>query len=147
VKANKKTPVIAAIVALLALIGVGVALINAYIEQERQRDLLQWESRLGLVADGKEDACIACWPASGGSGGLADNARCASTVAGHPGEKRRPRPAHLNRLGRLRNSGRRALRLHGGEWRRVPANVPQPRAAGIALLDVSYSRWCRRRAW
>ena len=57
---NLKSParlsISAAVVALLALIGVGVVLINGYIEQERQRDLLQWESRLGLVADSKADA-------------------------------------------------------------------------------------------
>jgi HD-GYP domain-containing protein (c-di-GMP phosphodiesterase class II) len=43
-------------VGLLALVAGGAFLINAYIEQERQRDLLQWESRLGLVADAKADA-------------------------------------------------------------------------------------------
>ena len=41
-KSPAKLSIVAAIVALLALIGVGVFLINAYIGQERQRDLLQW---------------------------------------------------------------------------------------------------------
>ena len=55
-KPPARLSITAAIIALLGLIGVGAVLINAYIEQERQRDLLQWESRLGLVADGKADA-------------------------------------------------------------------------------------------
>ena len=45
-----------ALLVLLALIGLGAVLINIYIEGERQRDLLQWESRLGLVADAKADS-------------------------------------------------------------------------------------------
>mgnify|MGYP003430833476 CR=1 FL=1 len=50
------SPVAIAVAALLGLIGLGALLINVYIEGERQRDLLQWESRLGLVADARADA-------------------------------------------------------------------------------------------
>ena len=54
--ARARSPVVIALVVLLALIGLGAWLINVYIEEERQRDLLQWESRLGLVADAKADS-------------------------------------------------------------------------------------------
>ena len=50
------SPVAIALLALLVLIGLGALLINFYIDGERQRDLLQWESRLGLVADAKADS-------------------------------------------------------------------------------------------
>ncbi|MBT8441497.1 MAG: DUF4448 domain-containing protein, partial [Gammaproteobacteria bacterium] len=44
------------IAVLVILVLIGAFFINAYIEQERERDLQQWESRLGLVADTKVDA-------------------------------------------------------------------------------------------
>jgi len=44
------------IFALVALVLVGAFFINVYISQERERDLRQWEARLGLVADAKVDA-------------------------------------------------------------------------------------------
>ena len=53
---NIRRSVTAAILALAALVGAGGLLINLYIEDERQRDLLQWETRLGLVADSKVGA-------------------------------------------------------------------------------------------
>ena len=46
----------AAIVSLLALLVIGLSLISSYVAEERERDLLQWESRLGLVADARSDA-------------------------------------------------------------------------------------------
>ena len=55
-KSSTRASVIAALVALVALVFNGALLINAYIEQERERDLLQWESRLGLVVDAKAEA-------------------------------------------------------------------------------------------
>lgn len=56
VNASRRLSVAAALLAL-ALLSIGGAwLISAYIEQEHQRDLLQWESRMGLVADARADA-------------------------------------------------------------------------------------------
>ena len=55
-RVNIRRSVSAAILALAVLVGAGGLLINLYIEDERQRDLLQWETRLGLVADSKVDA-------------------------------------------------------------------------------------------
>jgi len=43
----------AAVAGLLLLLLIGGVLINVYIERERQRDLQQWEARLGLLADAK----------------------------------------------------------------------------------------------
>ncbi len=56
VKTPVKLSITAGVGALLLLIGLGGTFFYIYIAQERQRDLLQWESRLGLVADAKAAA-------------------------------------------------------------------------------------------
>ena len=134
--------VTAAVVALLALIAVGAFLINAYIGQERQRDLLQWESRLGLVADGKADAIYRLLSASrrdldelAGNASLrfylwqATQARSAAREGGRS-RNRAPSATCATCCWRPRS----ATATAGGSGARVPANVPQPRTAGLALL-------------
>ena len=134
-KASTRVPVIAAILALLALI-------NAYIEQERQRDLLQWESRLGLVADGKADAVYRLLAGYRRDiAELADNASLRfylwQVTRGDGGTAGAPEPGAL---GYLRNQLLAAAERYGylaASAARVPANVPQPRTAGLAILDAN----------
>ncbi len=142
-KSPARLSIAAPILALLALIGVGVFLINAYIEQEKQRDLLQWESRLGLVADGKADAIHRL---------LAANRRDLDELAGNASLRfylwqvtqprqgaAKPDDSQAGSLGYLRNLLLAAADRYGyagGSGARVPANVPQPRTAGLAILDA-----------
>lgn len=134
---------VAAAAALLALLlGVGAFLINAYIGEEKQRDLLQWETRLGLVADTKADA-IARLLATDRRNleELAANASLRfylwqAAGAGEPAAG--PAAAEAGSLGYLRNLLLAAADRDGfgsGSAARVPANMPQPRSAGLALLD------------
>ncbi len=142
-KPATRAPVAAAIIGLLALIGLGAVLISTYIEQERQRDLLQWESRLSLVADSKADAVYRLLAGYRRDlDELSDNASLrfylwqvtqASGAAARPGE------AEPGSLGYLRNLLLAAAERYGyaaASGARVPANVAQPRTAGIALLDA-----------
>lgn len=138
-KSSTRASVIAALVALVALVFNGALLINAYIEQERERDLLQWESRLGLVADAKAEA-VARLLAAGRRDleELATNAslrfylwQLTGPRAGAAGDE------EPGSLGYLRNLLLAAADRYGytsGSGARVPANLPQPRTAGLAIL-------------
>lgn len=140
VKAAARLPVAAAVVALLAFLGFGAFLIDAYIEQERQRDLLQWESRLGLVADAKADAIYRLLAADRrGLEELAGNASLRfylwqlgqAPVAGQ---------AEPGALGYLRNqllAAAERLGYQSSGSLRVPANIEQRRSAGLALLEAN----------
>jgi PAS domain S-box-containing protein len=143
-RSSTRYSVAAAIVALLALVVLGAFLIDAYIGEERERDLLQWESRLGLVADAKADAINRLLANDRRNlDELADNASlrfylwqlvqargsAAAPAAGEPGA-----------LGYLRNLLLAAAERHGylaDRGARVPANVAQPRSAGLAILDAA----------
>jgi HD-GYP domain-containing protein (c-di-GMP phosphodiesterase class II) len=133
-----RVPISAAVVALLVLVGIGAALIRGYIAQEKQRDLLQWEARLGLVADGKADAIHRLLDADRRNlEELAANAslRFYLWQIGQPGAAADARGA----LGYLRNLVLAAAERYGyaeGAGTRVPANMPQPRTAGLAILDA-----------
>ena len=48
-----KNIIIAAGVALAAVVAIGIWAVFAFIEGERQRDLQQWQIRLGIVADSR----------------------------------------------------------------------------------------------
>lgn len=134
------SPVALALLALLVLIGLGALLINVYIEGERQRDLLQWESRLGLVADAKADAVARLLAADRRElEELAQNAslqlylwqavkaRQSGAAATEPAQQAYLRNlilAAAERGGYLPDAGSR-----------VPANVPRPATSGLALFD------------
>jgi len=129
-----------ALLVLLVLISLGAFLINVYIEGERQRDLLQWESRLGLVADAKADAVARMLATDRRE--LEELARNASlqlylwqvvkarqspTAAADPAQQTYLRNlivAAAERGGYLPESGAR-----------LPANVPRRSTSGLALLD------------
>jgi HD-GYP domain-containing protein (c-di-GMP phosphodiesterase class II) len=138
-KYRARLPISAAVIALLVLVGIGAALINAYIKQEKQRDLLQWDSRLGLVADGKADAIYRLLSADRRNlDELAANAslRFYLWEIGQPGAT----PDARGALGYLRNLVLAAAERYGyvaaGADTRVAANVSQPRTAGLAILDA-----------
>lgn len=141
-KSATRWSVAAALGALLALIGFGAFLIDAYIAQERERDLLQWESRLGLVADAKADAVNRL---------LAADRRNLQELSGNASLRfylwqlgQAPAVAEEGvepgALGYLRNLLLAAAERYGyggaGAADRVPANLPQARSAGLVLLDA-----------
>ena len=138
---NTVSPKAIALLALAVLIGLGGLLINLYIEGERQRDLLQWESRLGLVADAKADGVARLLAADRGElDELARNAslqlylwqvvkaRQSAGAAAQPAQQ-----AYLRNL-ILAAAGRSGY-LRDGQAQ-VPANLPQPPTGGLALLDA-----------
>ena len=135
------SPVAIAVVALLLLIGLGALLINVYIKGERQRDLLQWESRLGLVADAKADSVARLLAADRRAlQELAHNAslqlylwqvtqaRQSPELGSEPAQQAYLRNlilAAAERGGYLPDAGAR-----------IPANLPQSATSGLALLDA-----------
>lgn len=134
------SPVALAVLALALLVAGGALLINFYIAGEKQRDLLQWESRLGLVADARADAVARL--VAGERRDLEELARNASLElylwqvvrarsAGEAGEP--AQQAYLRNL-LLAAAGR-------GGWlpdadARVPVNLPRAASAGLAIFDA-----------
>ena len=126
---------------LLALVVLGLWLIFRYLEVERQRDLDDWEARLGLIAD-ERAAAVDRWLAARTSGleELAGNASLQlylSQLGLETGNKRRPvEPAQL---GYLRNlilaSAERLGFTEPRETPRVPANLTGRRSRGLLLAD------------
>lgn len=135
------SPVVIAVLALLGLIGLGALLINVYIEGERQRDLLQWESRLGLVADARADAVARL---------LAADRRDLEELAGNASlqlylwQVVKARQADAAAAGPAQQAYLRNLILAAAErggylpdaGSRVPANVTRPATSGLALFDA-----------
>lgn len=141
---SPRASVAAATALLAALLGVGAFLINGYIAEEKQRDLLQWETRLGLVADTKADAITRLLRNDRRNlEELAANAslRFYLWQAAGPGQASGgPAAAEAGSVGYLRNLLLAAADRDGfgvGSSARLPANVPQPRSAGLAILDAS----------
>ena len=140
---NIRRSVMAAILALVVLVGAGGVLINIYIENERQRDLLQWETRLGLVADSKADAL---------SRSLAADQRDLRELANNASlqlylwqlvraRQQTPDGAQVESAQQayLRNLMLAAAERGGympDPAARVPANLPRSLSYGLALLDA-----------
>lgn len=138
----------AALGSLLLLLVVGAFLINLYLSGERERDLLQWESRLGLVADARADGVARL---------LAGGRRDLEELAGNASlklylwqvtEARRRAPEGANgepdstpaagQLAYLRNLIIAAADRGGylpDAQTRLPVNLPQPAPGGLLLLD------------
>jgi len=145
VNTKPRFSVAAGVLALLALVATGAFLINAYIGQERQRDLLEWESRLGLVADAKADAVYRV--AAARRRELEELAGNASLrfylwqVARAPGGAAAAGgPAEPGALGYLRNlllAAAERAGLGATAEARLPANVAQPQTSGLAVLDAA----------
>ncbi len=139
--------IIAGVAVLLLLLAVGAFTINFYIDQERQRDLQQWESRLGLVADTRVDA-IERWLAEQFSGmqELADNAalqlyvwqlsRRASVTHSNTGAPDQIEPVQQIYLRNLILAAANRHGFVGQSGARIPANLPQIQATGLALLNA-----------
>lgn len=136
--------VTAAILVLVVLVGAGGLLINYYIEGERQRDLLQWETRLGLVADSKADALARALAADQRDlRELANNAslqlylwqlvRTRQPGAADAAEAESAQQAYLRNL--LLAAAERSGYMPEPAAR-VPANVPRSLSYGLALLDA-----------
>jgi len=135
------SPVAIAVLALLGLIALGALLINVYIEGERQRDLLQWESRLGLVADARSDAVARLLAADRRE--LEELARNASLQL-YLWQVVKARQSDAAAAGPAQQAYLRNLILAAAERGgylpdasgRVPANVPRRASSGLALLDA-----------
>ena len=138
---NKLSPTAIALLALLLLVGFGALLINVYIKGERQRDLLQWESRLGLVADAKADGVARLLLADRRElDELARNAslqlylwqvikaRQSADAAAHPAQQ-----AYLRNL--ILAAAARGGYLQDVQAQ-IPANLPRAPTGGMALLDA-----------
>ncbi|MBW7929829.1 MAG: PAS domain-containing protein [Gammaproteobacteria bacterium] len=128
---------------LLLLMVVGALLINGYIGAEKERDLLQWETRLGLVAGTKADAVARLLTADHRN--LEELAANASLrfylwqAANHRPAAGDATDAEPESQGYLRNLLLAAAARWGYEadsGARIPANLPQPRSTGLAILDA-----------
>ena len=129
--------------ALALLVVVGAFFIEAYIDQERRRDLQQWESRLGLVADAKVDAIEALLnEAFDNLQELAGNA----SLQMYLGQLVRPEQALASTesapLTYLRNLILASAGRYGfwsGDGPRIKANVAMQSTDGLALLDRDFN--------
>ncbi len=130
----------AGLVALLVLVAAGAWLIGRYIDNERERDLQQWESRIGLVADTRVDA-IEGWIKErlDDLQELADNASLQlylwQTVQARDAATN-TEPAQLEYLRNLILAAADRYGYAAAASTRIPANVPQQQPTGLALLDV-----------
>lgn len=137
---GKKPSVIAGVILLLLLLGAGALLIKAYINKERQRDMQQWESRLGLVADARR-AAIDHWIEDQFDGlqELADNASLQlylwQLLQPKESDNRVTEPAQQTYLRNLVLATADRLGYSNQNTIRIPANLPQHQATGLALLD------------
>lgn len=134
-----RSALIAGIMALLLLVVAGAWLISFYIGQERERDLLQWESRLGLVADARADAVDRLLQGEAQAvGELAGNASLQLylwqlTQTRRAGES----TADSAQRAYLRNLVVAAAERYGyARGQPVPADVPVTRTAGLVLYDA-----------
>ncbi|MGI9342874.1 MAG: HD-GYP domain-containing protein [Gammaproteobacteria bacterium] len=129
---------------LVLLVLIGAVFINTYIEQEKQRDLQQWESRLGLVADAKVDAIGNLLnQAFDNLQELADNA----SLQLYLGQLLEPTQAPVTGteaapLSYLRNLILASADRYGywsGAAPRVNANLSMTGTTGLALLDRNFN--------
>ncbi|MGI9288715.1 MAG: HD-GYP domain-containing protein [Pseudomonadales bacterium] len=139
--------IIAGVIALILLLAVGGFIINLYISKERERDLQQWESRLGLVADTRVDA-IERWVSDQFASlqELADNAalqlyvwQLSNQAMAHGDDNAVQRQVEPVQQTYLRNLILATANRHGfvgQSGSRIPANLPQIQATGLALLNA-----------
>lgn len=140
---SRRISVAAALLALALLAIGGAWLISAYIEQERQRDLLQWESRMGLVADARADAIGRLVLAERRNlEELAANAslrfylwQLAQAAAG-PAKAPAGETGALGYLRNLLLAAAERLGYDGLPGSRLPASIAPSRIAGLALFDA-----------
>lgn len=134
-----KHPLALGLSTLGLVIGIGLVLIFQYLQLEQQRDLRQWQLRLGLVAETRAEM-IDAWLAQrlASLEELAGNASLQMylTRAGAAGgDERQAALGYLRNLilATAQRSGFQAEPPAG----RIPANLPQTGHAGLALYDAT----------
>lgn len=134
------------VVALVLLVLVGAFFINAYIDSERERDLQQWEARLGLVADAKVESIQAFLTRTFDDlGEMADNASLQLYLgellqARAAGDGTAPQSAEFNYLRNLLLVSADRYGYWSGDTPRVAANIATTSVSGLALLDRDLNR-------
>jgi PAS domain S-box-containing protein len=142
-QAARKTRTIIAVAAavLVAVIAVGVYAVLAFVDRERERDLQQWQVRLGIVADSRT-ADVNRWIASqfGSLQSLAENAalqlymnQISLSGAATPNREAQAAAGYLRNL--LNATAARDGFVPPRVEAAVDANVERAGQAGIALVD------------
>lgn len=137
--APSRMSIVLPVVALVALVLIGAFFINIYISQERERDLQQWEARLGLVTDTKVEAI------QGFLGRtfddlqeLADNASLQLYLGEvlQAGAAGAPQPAEFLYLRNLMLVSADRYGYWSSDAPRIAANITTTSVSGLALLDL-----------
>jgi len=136
------TGVLAAGLTLLVAAAIGIGLVLRFVEAERQRELRGWQTRLGIVADGRA-AAVGDWleRQRGTVASLAGNASLRLylseiTLSGNDPARvteAAAQTAYLRNL--LAVTADRAGFIAAQPARRVAATVQRPGSAGLAVLD------------
>ncbi|HHQ15140.1 MAG TPA: HD domain-containing protein, partial [Chromatiales bacterium] len=134
--------IVTAVLALALVVGIGASLINLYVNRERDRDLQQWESRLGLVLDAKAQALADRLAADEKAlQELADNASLQLYLSQVIQSRKHSEgsPASSAQQGYLRNLLLAEARRHGfmpPDTPAIPANLPPVPMPGLGLFDT-----------
>ncbi|HSH28372.1 MAG TPA: HD domain-containing phosphohydrolase [Thiohalobacter sp.] len=136
-----KHPLVLGLGTLALVIGIGLALIFQYLQLEQQRDLRQWQLRLGLVAETRAEM-IDTWLAQrlASLKELAGNASLQMYLS-QAGAAEGETEARQAALGYLRNLILATAQRSGFQAEppagRIPADLPQAGHAGLALYDTA----------
>jgi|ETNmetMinimDraft_26_1059896.scaffolds.fasta_scaffold00428_10 HD-GYP domain-containing protein (c-di-GMP phosphodiesterase class II) len=140
---SPKTPIYLSVVipvlALAGLVLLGMFFISVYIDKERERDLQQWEARLGLVADAKVDAIQDFLSGTFDDlQVLADNASLQMYLGQllQAQASGTSRPAEFSYLRNLILASADRDGYWSADTPRIAANVATTSISGLALLDV-----------
>lgn len=127
---------------LIVFVAVGIWLVFAYAAKERARDLLQWQSNLGLVADSRHDAADKWMKAQlGGLQELAENGSLqlylTQLASREAGQQEGVEPAQLSYI---RNLILAAAERGGfvdklARKEKIGASLPSQAEVGLMLLD------------
>lgn len=146
VKQGKPISLALSILALLCVLALFAALMAAYIKAEKQREQQQWQSRLALVAQAKADT-VSDWVTTRRNElqELAGNAslqfylsrlkleKGSATALSEPDAV--PAGAEADYLKNLIRTSAIRLGYAAADHERLPANVSQNLASGLALFD------------
>lgn len=140
----KTSSIVSAVLVLVLVIGIGASLISVYVDRERQRDLQQWEARLGLVADTKIEALQARLDADQTSlGELAFNASVqlylSRAIAARGAGADSTAEASLGYLRNLLTATAERTGFVSATQVAIPANLPRPVVGGLGLYATDLS--------